>query len=292
MSEHRPLPGHDVVVTPPGGRPAGRPVRLHVVTHGDADAPTIVLLHGLPTSGQLWDDVARDLGRHHRLVVPDLPGLGRSERPGHGGYHPAAQAAAVLGLLDRLGTDRAAIVGHDLGGMVAVHLAALAPERVRALVLLDAPLHPGAWPAPPVRPLLLPFVGEVYAGALARSPELAHRVLTAALGAGERPEAVRPHLGHLLDPDGVRGLLGVVRAVDLVATEAAWRLVCADPPPTLVLWGRHDHLHPAERGAALAAECPGAVLVTVEDAGHLLPVQRPERVAEEIAGFLGELPVG
>ena len=142
-----PLPGTDVVVDG---------VRLHVIKHGrdgHPGEPALLFLHGLGTTSRLWADVVRDLERDHRSVVPDLVGCGRSERPRRRHCSPAAQAQLLIGLLDEMGQDAAVVIGHDIGGMVAVHLAALAPDRVRALVLIAAPLHEDVWPPSVALPL-------------------------------------------------------------------------------------------------------------------------------------------
>lgn len=272
MHDPHALPGDDVVA---GG------VRLHVVRHGrDAHAgePPVLFLHGLGTTGRLWSDVARDLEHDHRSVIPDLAACGRSERPSRERWQPAAQAGLMLDLLDALGHDRAVVVGHDIGGAVAVHLAALAPERVLALVVVSAPLHPDAWPPAATTPLVMPGLGNGLLQAARLHRELQARVL--AMAAGARIEA----------PEGLRGVGELVSSYDAAAASAALDVVAAAPPPVLVLWGEDDSRLAPAYGARIAAQLPGAVWVPVAGAGHLLPRERPERVAEEIAGFLAELP--
>ncbi|MGE5764190.1 MAG: alpha/beta fold hydrolase [Mycobacterium leprae] len=282
MTDAHPLPTRDVVV-------AG--VRVSVVDHGrpaSPHTPPLLLLHGLPTSAYLWRDVMRDLGREHRAFAPDLVGLGRSERPRWRGYDLAAQARRLVGLLDALGVRDVVVVGHDLGGGVAVHLAATAADRVAGLVLADAPVHADVWPPPATLPLLVPGARLAWLGALRRSPALGRRVLARALGARVSPRELDTYLAPLLAPDGVRGLLRFVDGVDLAAVEGALRVAAADPPPALVLWGADDRLFSAAYGrrvaAALRAPC-----VAIPDAGHLVPKERPERVAEELGGFVAGL---
>src|SRR4051812_37479786 len=152
MTDPHPLAGTDVIVSG---------VRLHVVTYGSGAGLPVLLVHGVPTSSYLWRDVMRDLGQPrssggHRTIAADLVGLGRSERPPAGRVDLAAQAEYLLALLDRLGHDRVVVAGHDLGGAVAVHLTALAPERVAGLVLVNAPVHADTWPVRSALPLLLP----------------------------------------------------------------------------------------------------------------------------------------
>ena len=285
MRDEHPLPGTDHVVDG---------VRLRVVHHGSGPGVPILLLHGMPTSSYLWRDVQRDLEHHHRTYAPDLVGLGCSERPPGGRYDFGSQAALLLGLADDLGLDRFAVAGHDVGGGVAVHLTALARERVTALVLLDAPLHADVWPVPAVRALQLPFAGEAQTAALRLVPGAGVKYLGAQVARGLRaseatPKVLDHYAAPLLSADGSRGMLALIRAFDPVATEAAFALVCADSPPALVLWAAEDVWISPAVGRRVAGDLPGASYVEVSDAGHFLPEDRPEHVAEEIAAFLAEV---
>jgi len=239
------LPSGDVVVDG---------VRLRVVDYGrdctDSTADpnacqAIVLLAGPDTDGSLWTGVTRDLSPAHRVVVPDLVGLGESEAPVDTAPYPLArQAQRLLLLLDLLGIDRFAVTGHGLGAAVGVHLAALAPPRVRALVALSGPLHSDVW-APPKA------------------------------GSRWRPGG-----------DRQRGKRNFLRAVDMPAVERMVALVRGTP--ALVLWGENDHSLSTSYGQRVAAAL-AAEWVPISDAGHRLPVERPERVAEEIHAFVGSV---
>jgi pimeloyl-ACP methyl ester carboxylesterase len=115
---------------------------LHVRVGGDG--PAVVLLHGYGETGDMWAPLAADLARDHRVVVPDLRGLGLSSRP-TGGYDKKTQAGDVAGVLDALSIDRADLVTHDIGNMVGFAFAVQHPERVTAFVIMDAPV-PGVGP--------------------------------------------------------------------------------------------------------------------------------------------------
>jgi 2-hydroxymuconate-semialdehyde hydrolase len=288
MHDSHPLPGTDVLA-------AG--LRVHVVRHGadthaTADRPALplILLHGLPTSSYLWHDVMRDLERAHPMVAPDLLGFGRSERPARRErYALEAQARLMVQVLDELEIERAVLVGHDLGGTVAVHMTAIAPERVAGLVLCHSPLHPETWPTPPVLPLMVPGLRVLYVRLLQLFPGLAGRVVARALRAECEPAELRHYVNQLLGTEGGRGLLDFVSAIDLEAAALAWQEVRRIAPPTLVLWADGNHLLSAAYGRRLALDVPGAAWVPVSGGGQLLPQDRPERVAEEIAGFVAEL---
>ena len=115
---------------------------IHVRSGGSG--PAVVLLHGYGETGDMWIPLARELMKDHQVIVPDLRGLGLSAKPA-GGFDKKTQAADVAGVMDALGATRADVVAHDIGNMVAFQFAARYPQRVRRLVLIDAPV-PGVGP--------------------------------------------------------------------------------------------------------------------------------------------------
>jgi pimeloyl-ACP methyl ester carboxylesterase len=115
---------------------------IHVRVGGDG--PAVVLLHGYGDTGDMWAPMAVDLERDHKVIVPDLRGLGLSSKPA-GGFDKKTEAGDVAGVMDALGVKRADLVTHDIGNMVGFAFAALHPERVSRFVLIDAPI-PGVGP--------------------------------------------------------------------------------------------------------------------------------------------------
>ena len=108
---------------------------LNLKTYGDPGRPTIVLLHGLFGSSTNWGTVARHLAQNYRVLVPDLRNHGQSPHDPDCSYK--AMTDDVLGLLDAQGKDSAILVGHSMGGKVAMHLALNNPDRVDGLVVVD-----------------------------------------------------------------------------------------------------------------------------------------------------------
>lgn len=117
-------------------------VTIHVRSGGKG--PGVVLLHGYGETGDMWVPMAVELVRDHTVVVPDLRGLGLSSKPA-GGFDKKTQSGDVAGVLDALGIERADVVAHDIGNMVAFAFAARYPQRVTRLVVIDAPV-PGVGP--------------------------------------------------------------------------------------------------------------------------------------------------
>jgi len=120
----------------------GNGATIHVRSGGSG--PAVVLLHGYGETGDMWAPLAVELARDHTVIVPDLRGLGLSSKP-PGGFDKKTQADDVVGVMKALNVAQADVVAHDIGNMVAFQLAARFPERVRRLVLIDAPV-PGVGP--------------------------------------------------------------------------------------------------------------------------------------------------
>src|SRR6266446_1030233 len=113
--------------------------RIHYQEAGDEKAPPIILIHGFISSNSIWSGVLLLLARvGFRVIAPDLPGYGYSDKPTDAPYTIAAQARSVIGLMDRLGIDKAIIVGASYGGAIAATMALDHPERVEKLILVGA----------------------------------------------------------------------------------------------------------------------------------------------------------
>ena len=115
---------------------------MHVRVGGSG--PAVVLLHGFGDTGDMWVPLAAALQKNHRVVIPDLRGMGLSSKP-DGGYDKKTQAGDIRAVLDKLGIDQADVVGHDIGTMVAYAYAARYPDTTTRLVVMDAPV-PGVPP--------------------------------------------------------------------------------------------------------------------------------------------------
>lgn len=123
------------VTTPDGAQ-------IHVWYGGSG--PAVLLIHGFGDTGEMWGPVVREIGKTHTVIVPDLRGMGRSSHP-ETGYDKRTQAADLRAVMTTLGYDHSAVVGHDIGNMVAYAYAARYPDKVERLVVIDAPL-PGIDP--------------------------------------------------------------------------------------------------------------------------------------------------
>jgi len=257
--------------------------RLRFVRSGGG--PPVVLVHGFASSLYTWKDVLPALARSHDVVALDLPGFGESDLPADLSFEDLP--AAVLGLMDRLHIPRAALVGNSMGGAVAAIVAAERPERVSALVLIDAAgfnLEPGARPAmmrlatSPAASLLEPLPGKRF---------LIERALHEVFHDSRLVTDER--LGEYLSGAQRRGSFAA-RASLLRSLEDRPGVVKASLPrikaPTLIVWGREDAWIPLAHADLFVEAIPGARKSVLDDCGHIPQEERPEAVGNLLREFL------
>jgi pimeloyl-ACP methyl ester carboxylesterase len=265
-------------------------VRVRVAESGGG--PTLLLLHGLFLDNSTWNGVRAELSRSYRVVTPDLPGFGASEKPhpSRFAYTVESFAEVVADLYAGLELGRAALVGHCLGGAIAVTLAARHPELVSELVLVDALME-----APRLGAYgwlgLMPVVGGVVLrqvwnravfGAFFRAQLVAERN---AVGAA----AIDAYYEAFNDPAARASVHATLqRGLDvrpLSARAGGLRL------PTLVAWGGADRVVPPDVGRRLARAIKDSRFELL-DAGHAPQEERPAEFANVMARFLTERHAG
>jgi len=275
-------------------------VRLHYVTGGKPDGEVLVLLAGFPESWFAWRKIMPMLSTTYRIIAPDLPGQGDSDRP-MGGYDTQTLATTVHGLLEQLGIGRYSLVAHDVGAWVAYPYAALFGGEVRRLVLMDAGIPgitlPDALPTAPDRAWRtwhfafhsLPDLPEMLiAGRELKYLDWFLRRKTA------NPETfsdadIAEYLRVFVKDGGMRAGLAYYRAAALSAQQnrelsAKGKLQM----PVLALGSDQgsiaDMATPLEN---FAEDVHGGVIA---NCGHFLAEEQPTAVAEELNAFLGGPP--
>jgi len=256
----------------------------------EAGPPPIVLIHGTSASLHTWEGWARALKGQRRVISFDLPGFGLTG-PFEGeyerdNYHGDTYARFVLDLLDTLQVKRAVIAGNSLGGEVAWRTAAMAPERVAGLVLVDAV---GPRFTPEVVPLgfrlaRLPVLNKLGEWVLPRG--LVAEGLQSVYG---DPTKVTDELVdryyQLALREGNRRALGL-RVRQMVAGEDEERIATLKLP-TLILWGGRDRLVPTEVGVEFERRIAGAQRVVFENLGHVPQEEDPALSVQPVKDFLG-----
>jgi pimeloyl-ACP methyl ester carboxylesterase len=260
-------------------------VRLRVSEHGSGSP--VLLLHGMFMDHSTWDGVVRVLSKSYRTVAPDLPGFGDSEKPPSSrySYGVPAFAEAVADLYAGLELGRCPVVGHALGGAVALTLASQHPELVSRLVLIDALCYPV-----PQRLRRRMVTSPVWGTLLFKQlmGKAAFRMLVHRSMLSSRSSAKDgfDHYYQAFNTPAARGsALATMRStLDTRALVAQTSKVSA---PTLVVWGRRDRLYPAGFGQRLSREIRGAGFALL-DAGHAPQEEQPDALAAVIETFLND----
>ena len=266
--------------------------RLYYYAAGTRGAgEPVVFLHGFPASSHLWHGVVRELAVSapgHRLVVVDLLGFGRSDRPLDAELTAVAHAGRVRALMDELQIDAACLVGHGMGGGVAQAVACAWPERVTRLCLIDSVAFE-AWPRRAARlsrwlSSAAPLGRALGAPLLA---SLAHGSLLAGYAAAETGRRSLDHYLHAFTNHlGVDALVAQLRAMRDPTVSALGPQLAGLRRPTAIVWGRLDPFIDVSVGERLRDAIPGATLEVIPDARHYTPEDSPERVARAIGELL------
>jgi pimeloyl-ACP methyl ester carboxylesterase len=264
------------------------------MTYAEAGSgPVLLLIHGLGGSYENWQEAIEPLARTHTVIAPDLPGHGDSAAGG-GDYSVGALASSLRDLLVALGHERVTLVGHSLGGGVAMQFSYQFPEMIERLVLVSSG---GLGPEVSLvlRAAALPgadlFIA-VTAEAGRRVGPLVGRALSTV---GLRPNAdvaeVLRGYGTLVDPERRAAFLSTVRAVigtggqRVAATD---RLYLAQAVPVLIVWGAADRIIPVSHGEDAHRHIPGSRLEIFDDVGHLPQIEAPLRFVLTLEEFLAE----
>jgi pimeloyl-ACP methyl ester carboxylesterase len=268
--------------------PAGRH-RVSTLTMGHG--PDVVLLHGLGGTRASLLETAAVLSQRHRVHAPDLPGFGSSSKPARAPYNARWYAETMLEMMDALGVQRAHVVGNSMGGRVAIEIAMIAPQRVRALALLCPAV---AWVKRGLHPLvrlLRPEFGL-----------LPHGFSRGAVAAQfwsmfcDR-DLIDPAVGDLMVDEfrriyhtaGARyAFLSSARNIYLEAPfgrNGFYPRLARLEPPALFVWGSHDRLVPPAFSRHVARWLPSAEQTTLANCGHVPQVERQAETTDLLQSF-------
>ena len=275
-------------------------LQVHYKTAGQGE-PVLVLLHGFGASVFSWREVMEPLAESlaseiGTVIAFDRPAFGLTERPmpgqweGESPYSAKAQVELTVGLLDELGVERAILVGNSAGGTIAVLTALTYPQRVQALVLVDAAVYAHSGSPSLVRLLAsTPQMQRI-------GPLVARRIrgwgIDFARSAWHDPSRITAevwegYLKPLQAENWDRALWELMRASDshnLDERLAEIRMPC------LVITGDDDRIVPMEQSIRLADELPNAELVVIPDCGHIPHEECPEPFLQAVTDFLDKLP--
>lgn len=262
-------------------------MQMHVRDEGPrTDSLPIVLLHGTSASLHTWDGWASALSPTHRVIRFDLPAFGLTGPMPDGDYAIGHYVTVVTALLDSLHVQRVILGGNSFGGEVAVMVARAQPDRVAKLILVDAAGYPMRSTSVPIAfrlarsPLLSVLLRKILPRAVVESsvrnvygdpskvtPELVDRYYELALRAGNR-RAVADHFAQ--------------SSAEVIGADVAQLKL-----PTLILWGRRDHLIPPENAERFHRDIAGSSLVIFDGLGHVPHEEDPARTVAAVQRFLG-----
>jgi pimeloyl-ACP methyl ester carboxylesterase len=254
--------------------------------------PPVVLIHGMVNSSRHWEQVALRLADSYTVIAPDLIGHGDSATP-RGDYSLGAHAAVIRDLLTVIGIERATIVGHSLGGGVAMQFFYQFPQRTERLALVSSG-GLGHEVSPMLRSAALPGMSALLSLAAHRRVldllwEIGERMRARGSGRGVYVHAVVRALRPLQDAGAREAFLQTLRSVIDVhgqRVSARDRLYLLDSVPTLIVWGERDHTIPLEHGRAAHAALPHAQFETLPRAAHFPHLEDPEGLAEALRRFV------
>lgn len=267
----------------------------HRITYrvaGDPSLPVLLLVHGITSSGATWDPVIPALAEHAHVIAPDLLGHGQSDKP-RADYSLGALASGLRDLLERLGHDRVSVVGHSLGGGVAMQFAYQYYEYCDRMVLvgsgglgrevslaLRAATLPGA-------ELVLPVIANRHV----RDVGVVVSRLLRRLPVRLRPSVVEAFRGYasLAEVPARSAFVHTLRSVVAPGGQRVSgndRLYLAEGRPTLILWGARDTVIPVAHAYAAHAAIPDSRLEIFEQSGHFPHQDEPARFARVLLDFL------
>ena len=252
--------------------------------------PPVVLIHGLGASAEIWSANLSALSERHRVYAPDLPGFGRTEKPGWMDYSPTAYSRFLLDFLAAIGIGRASLVGHSLGGGVALRAVLDDPGCAERLVLVSS-AGLGRDVSLPLRVASLPWFDRVFfKPSLEVFIHFLHRLVY-------DPGTVTPGFARLyydlfFQPGSIRAFTGILRAIATLRGARPGVLgairegLVTIAVPTLILWGRQDRILPVRQGIDAAGRIPGARLHIFERCGHMPNIEYPDEFNRIVLEFL------
>jgi pimeloyl-ACP methyl ester carboxylesterase len=260
---------------------------------GAGAGPVLLLIHGMAGTHENWQGVIEPLARAHSVVAPDLPGHGGSA-PSAGDYSLGALAVGLRDLLVTLGHERATLVGHSLGGGIAMQFAYHFPEIIERVVLVSSG-GLGSEVSLVLRAAALPGAGLFIAATAAPARTAGNAIRRGLAAFGVRPAAdiaeVARGYASLADRDRRAAFLATLRSVVGIggqSVDASDRHYLSEAFPVLIIWGARDPIIPLHHGENAHEAIPGSRLEVFEGVGHLPQLEAPGRFIAVLERFIAE----
>ena len=245
----------------------------------------LVFIHGFGASIYSWRKNLDPISKYHRICAPDLPGFGYSDKPLDADYTIDAYAEFIIQFMDKLQIQQAILVGHSLGGGIALLASLKYPSRVKALILLDAEAYPITPPLmlkvaklPVIRSIIHRAIGEWVVRISLKRSYYDHSLITDHLV----DEYYRPFLTE----NGKAVAIKVLQAMDFAKLKELPRRYRRIRKKTLIIWGKEDQISRIHLAHKLKKDLPNARLKIIAQSGHLVQEEKPEVVNRAILNFV------
>lgn len=252
---------------------------LSLFYHDEGQGEPLLLIHGFPLSGELYQPQRAVLNNRFRILTPDLRGMGRSDAP-NGAYSVETYADDLVALMDHLGIGSAVVAGMSMGGYVLLAMLRRHPERVEGAIFIDTKAGADTDEGRAGRRRMAEQARAEGAGAIA--DVMLPKMLTERTRT-EQPELAN-HLREMMAATPVDGLVGALEA--LAARPDSSELLPQINVPTLILVGSEDTITPPSEAEKLKAGIPNAQLVVIEGGAHAANIERPNEVNSAIEQWI------
>jgi pimeloyl-ACP methyl ester carboxylesterase len=260
----------------------------------EGEGPVVVLIHGITGRSEQWEPAIDHLAADHTVLAPDLLGHGESAKP-RGDYSLGAYASGVRDIMVALGYDRATIVGHSLGGGIAMQFAYQFPERIERLALVNSgglgrEVHPLLRASTlPGSELVMPWL--MHDRVVGAGEAVARMLGVLKLQAGTDLAEVARGFASLNDAEARAAFIATMRAVldpGGQRVSALDRLYLTEDLPSLLVWGSNDPIIPVEHGRAAHELMPGSRFELLDGVGHFPQLETPREFSRLLADFIAE----
>jgi pimeloyl-ACP methyl ester carboxylesterase len=245
----------------------------------------LVFIHGFGSSIYSWRKNLEPISKYHRVCAPDLPGFGYSDKPLDADYTIDAYAEFIIQFMNKLQISKAILVGHSLGGGIALLTSLKFPSRVKALILLDAEAYPITPPLmlkiaklPFVRSIIHRAIGEWVVRISLKRSYYDHTLITDRLVA----EYYRPFLTE----NGKAVPIKVLQAMDFEKLKELPKRYRHIRKKTLIIWGKEDQISRIHLAHKLKKDLPNSKLKIIPASGHLVQEEKPEAVNRAIINYV------
>ncbi len=263
-------------------------IKTRFLSSGE-DGPTVILLHGLGASAEVWLPNIDALARNHQVLVPDLAGFGRSDKPSPS-FSPLDYASIIDDFLKALNVKKASLIGHSLGGGIALHYALQFSQKVEKLVLVDCAGF-GKEVIWSLRLMSIPCIGEIISYPTRTGVELFFKL------AVNNPEVITKEFidfyYQLFNQPGYQTFLLKLTRMLVNVRSAKQELLMPImgslgkiKRPTLIIWGDKDKVLPLKHAYYGKKEMANAQLYIMRQCGHIPNLERPEEFNRVVLDFL------